>query len=86
MRITAIVATALLVIALRGFAPATNAQSKPVPIDCNRSCLEGLMEQYLAALVAHNPIKNNLIRRVEMIGTGVPYHFNSAWGAGLSGK
>ena len=31
-------------------------------------------------------IENNLIRRVEMIGTGVPYHFNSSWGAGLSGK
>ena len=31
-------------------------------------------------------IENNLIRRVEMIGTGVPYHFNSSWGGGLSGK
>jgi hypothetical protein len=31
-------------------------------------------------------IENNQIRRVEMIGTGVPYHFNSSWGAGLSGK
>ena len=31
-------------------------------------------------------IENNLIRRVEMIGTSVPYHFNSAWGPGLSGK
>ena len=27
-------------------------------------------------------IENNLIRRVEMIGTGVPYHFNSSWGWG----
>ena len=27
-----------------------------------------------------------LIRRVEMIGTGVPYHFNSSWGPFLSGK
>jgi hypothetical protein len=31
-------------------------------------------------------IENNLIRRVEMIGTGVPYHFNSAWRPVLSGK
>jgi hypothetical protein len=23
---------------------------------------------------------------VEMIGTGVPYHFNSSWGPVLSGK
>ena len=31
-------------------------------------------------------IENNLIRRVEMIGTSVPYHFNSTWSRGLSGK
>ena len=31
-------------------------------------------------------IENNLIRRVEMVGTGVPYHFNSSWGPVLSGK
>ncbi len=31
-------------------------------------------------------IENNKIRRVEMIGSSVPYHFNSAWPGGLSGK
>jgi hypothetical protein len=31
-------------------------------------------------------IEYNLIRRVEMIGTSVPYHFNSSWGPVLSGK
>jgi hypothetical protein len=31
-------------------------------------------------------IENGLIRRVEMIGTSVPYHFNSTWGPVLSGK
>jgi hypothetical protein len=31
-------------------------------------------------------IENSLIRRVEMVGTGVPYHFNSSWGPVLSGK
>ena len=30
-------------------------------------------------------IENNLIRRVEMIGTSVPYHFNSAWPS-ISGR
>jgi len=30
-------------------------------------------------------IENNKIRRVEMIGTGVPYHFNSPWPT-LSGR
>ena len=31
-------------------------------------------------------IENGLIRRVEMIGTSVPYHYNSTWGPFLSGK
>jgi hypothetical protein len=31
-------------------------------------------------------IENGLIRRVEMIGTGVLYHLNSTWGPFLSGK
>lgn len=31
-------------------------------------------------------IENGKIRRVEMIGSSVPYHFNSAWPGGLSGK
>ena len=30
--------------------------------------------------------ENNRIRRVEMIGPSVPYHFNSSWGPVLSGK
>jgi hypothetical protein len=31
-------------------------------------------------------IEKNRIRRVEMIGSSVPYHLNSAWPGGLSGK
>jgi hypothetical protein len=31
-------------------------------------------------------IENGNIRRVEMIGSSVPYHFNSAWPGGLSGR
>jgi hypothetical protein len=31
-------------------------------------------------------IENNKIRRVEMIGSGMTYHFNPAWPGGLSGK
>jgi len=42
-------------IAGRVFAPALIAQAKPVPADCNRACLEGLMEQYIAALLEHDP-------------------------------
>jgi hypothetical protein len=31
-------------------------------------------------------IENGKIRRVEMIGPSVPYHFNGAWPGGLSGR
>src|SRR3954465_15179663 len=36
---------------------ALGAQSAPsrVPVDCNRACLEQLVDQYLAAVVAHDP-------------------------------
>jgi hypothetical protein len=27
----------------------------PIPVDCNRACLEKLMDQYLAAVVKHDP-------------------------------
>src|SRR5688572_18421599 len=27
----------------------------PIPLDCNRACLEGLMNQYLNAVLAHDP-------------------------------
>lgn len=59
MRFGRLVAVAVLVIAARVFTPDLTAQGKPtvgpVPADCNRACLEGLMEQYLAALLAHDP-------------------------------
>ena len=31
------------------------AQAPRIPADCNRACLEGLINQYLDAVVAHDP-------------------------------
>lgn len=31
------------------------AATGPIPLNCNRACLENLIDQYLAALVAHDP-------------------------------
>jgi hypothetical protein len=36
------------------FAPKVSATGS-IPADCNRACLEGLADRYLAALVAHDP-------------------------------
>ncbi len=32
-----------------------DASTGPIPLNCDRSCLEGLIDQYLAAVVAHDP-------------------------------
>ena len=32
-----------------------NASIGSIPLNCDRACLEGVMNQYLAALVAHDP-------------------------------
>jgi hypothetical protein len=37
------------------FAPHVDAATGPIPLNCNRACLEDLVNQYLAALVAHDP-------------------------------
>jgi hypothetical protein len=37
------------------FVPAAHASTGPIPLNCNRACLEDLVNQYLAALVAHDP-------------------------------
>src|SRR4051812_41839392 len=32
-----------------------DASVGPIPLNCNRACLENLVDQYLAAVIAHNP-------------------------------
>jgi hypothetical protein len=33
----------------------SDASTGPIPLNCNRACLENLVDQYLAAVVAHDP-------------------------------
>ena len=55
MRKTAI-AFGIAAAALTGYViPRVHASTGPIPLDCNRACLEGVMDQYLAAVVAHDP-------------------------------
>ena len=35
----------------------TDASVGPIPLNCNRACLENVVDQYLAAVVAHDPKK-----------------------------
>src|SRR5262252_10584191 len=47
-------AAALVAAAIR-LVPAARASTGPIPLNCNRACLEDLVNQYLAAVVAHDP-------------------------------
>ena len=63
-----LMAIALAVAALCG-APAM-AQTGPAP--CDRACLSGLLDDYLAALKAHDPSRLPLARDVRFTENGVP--------------
>jgi hypothetical protein len=55
--VSTVAAVSLLAIAALTsyFAPRAKASTGPIPLNCNRACLEGLVDQYLAAVVAHDP-------------------------------
>jgi hypothetical protein len=44
------IASAALLLAINA-----NASTGPIPLNCDRLCLESLVDQYLAAVVAHDP-------------------------------
>ena len=48
-------ALALLAGCLAYFVPSANASTGPIPLNCNRACLEDVVNQYLAALSAKDP-------------------------------
>src|SRR3989441_10460453 len=61
-----LVTAALAMFALAGdLAPIVNASTGPIPLNCNRACLENVVDQYLAALVAHDPKRLPLSKDVK---------------------
>jgi hypothetical protein len=42
-------------VAVAAFTQKAHASTGPIPLNCDRACLEGVLNQYLAALVAHDP-------------------------------
>jgi hypothetical protein len=62
----AVVAIVIAVVALVGnFVPSADAATGPIPLNCNRACLENLVDQYLAAVVAHDPKRLPLSKDVK---------------------
>ena len=62
---------ALFVLAVAGtlltapFATALRGATGPIPLNCDRACLEGVIDQYLKALVAHDPSRLPLSKDVK---------------------
>src|SRR5262245_58816596 len=50
--VVAVIAAAALI---GNLAPIADASTGPIPLNCNRACLENVVDQYLSALVAHDP-------------------------------
>jgi hypothetical protein len=45
--------------------PKADASTGPIPLNCNRACLENVVDQYLSALVAHDPKRLPLSKDVR---------------------
>ena len=50
-----IAAFVVTIILVGGFGSQFQASTGPIPLNCNRACLENVVDQYLAALVARDP-------------------------------
>lgn len=55
----------ILALALLGTTSTTAIAQGKVPQACDRACLSGIMDQYLAAMVAHDPYKAPLAQSVK---------------------
>jgi hypothetical protein len=55
LRLSAVAATALAALVIGFFPMRVRASVGPIPLNCNRACLEGVIDQYLAAVVKHDP-------------------------------
>jgi len=67
-----LVRTAALIVALAMGAEAklAAAEALPAPPVCGRACLEGFIDQYLQALVAHDPARLPTVRDVKFTENG----------------
>jgi hypothetical protein len=61
MRSALAVAAACAALLVGSLGTRVSGSTGPIPLDCNRACLEGLIDQYLKAVVAHDPSKLPLL-------------------------
>ena len=56
MRSTFAVAAVCAALLVGSLGTRVSGSTGPIPLDCNRGCLEGLIDQYLKAVVAHEAL------------------------------
>ena len=64
MRSTLAVAALCAALLVGSLGTRVSGSTGPIPLDCNRACLENLIDQYLKAVVAHDPSKLPLSKDV----------------------
>ncbi len=55
LAVTSVIVLVSIAMNIGDFAPKVDASTGPIPLNCDRACLEKVMDQYLSALVARNP-------------------------------
>ena len=58
--------------------PSAHPVAAAPAVNCDRACLNGIMDQYLAAMVAHDPSKLPLAKNVKFTENGVRLQFTDA--------
>ncbi|MGA3292637.1 MAG: hypothetical protein ABSE45_01500 [Candidatus Acidiferrales bacterium] len=84
-RLAGIVATGALIVATLaapvGRAAPGNGEPQSAPAGCDYACLTGFVDQYLAALVAHDPSRLPLATQVKFTENTIPLKLGDAlWG------
>jgi hypothetical protein len=65
MRATLAALAVAAAVIVGSFTARVSGSTGPIPLDCNRACLENLIDQYLKAVVAHDPSKVPLSEDVK---------------------
>ena len=69
---TALAAACLWTPAVPAGAAAAEGSGPPAPVHCPRACMEGIVDQYLAALVRHDPSGLPLSKGVRFTENTIP--------------
>ena len=65
LAVFSIIGFTLIAMLIGNFAPSADASTGPIPLNCDRACMENVVNQYLAALVAHDPKRLPLSKDVK---------------------